>query len=152
MPEYIFGGIIRKKLIDTKGDALCLIFSEYIRGLSDYGIRFADRYAEEIKSGKIIVITGSRHVRNEADRVLKTKKRLYLLRQKDMKALLLNLSYHVDLMGDSIYDSLYFVSDQYPAGVGQKLIRDAGVFDDDYIVWNRIYHKKAFYSADTPIL
>ena len=146
--EYISGGRIRNRIIRQEQNALYLLFPEAEKKLCYYGLLYADQYAEEIGAEEIVIITASQAVQRLAERKVTSALRVILLGRRQMSSLMLNLSYHRDLMGDSIYERLICISDKYPLGKGQQLIRESGMFDDSYFVWNRIYHRKDFYSAD----
>ena len=79
---------------------------------------------------------------------MKSEKEIIRINQTEMSALNRNLSLSIDLMGDSVYENLVYISLKYPHGRSFGLLKEAGVFTDRYLVWNRIYHNKSQYYAE----
>ena len=147
--EAISGGRVKRRVFTKENkNALILIFPEEEREISYYGLLLADSYASEIKKNKIIIITSCVIIEKAAELLVKSEKEIIRLSSSEMSALNRNLSLSIDLMGDSIYENLVYISLKYPHGRSFGLLKEAGVFTDRYLVWNRIYHNKTQYYAE----
>ena len=148
--EYLSGGIIRKKIMKENKKNIYLIFPEEDKRLSYYGLLYADDYRHEKDAKKVIIITTSMDTAEKAEKLVKSRKKIITLKQKDMNNLLYNLSFRNDLMGESNQKELIYISALYPYGEGGRLLYEDEVFDIRHFVWNRLYHRETFYYAEEP--
>ena len=148
--KFISGGAIKRKIIKRKESSLYLIFPENSGELAYYGLLYADEYMNEIYAKKIVVVTEDAVIKNAAEFMIRSEKKIVLLEKTDMENLLFRLSYSVDMMGESVVKNLIYISDKYPYGSGLSLLYKKNIFEQSYFVWNRIYHKSNVYIAKAP--
>lgn len=148
--DSVSGETIKKKIVKRSENNLYLVFPEFNGILSFYGILYAESYMREIGAERVVLVTADKLIKDSAEKMLKGKYRIFLLNSKKMSRLLTNLALHSDLMGHSIVKNLFYISVTYPYGKGFKVLSDGKIFDEKYIVWNRIFHRENIYYAEDP--
>lgn len=145
--KLISGQLEVNKIIKRKENNLYLIFPSNSE-IAYYGILYAEKYAKEIKAERIIIVTENDTISDNSDRMISLPKRIYKVSTKKMEGFLMAMSMHSDLMGTSIYNNVFYVSDDYPYGGTLKTMMLGEFFEKEYIIWNRIYHRDSFYYAE----
>lgn len=148
MIRFISGNIEKRRILGKSSNSLILIFPDYSEDISFYGLYYADKFKEEIGADSIIVAASDERIEKMADEIIHSSKVIVQLSSRKMQNLLRTLSLHVDTMGNSVEKNLYYISDSYPYGMCFKTLIDKDIFDAQYFVWNRIYHRDAFYYAE----
>lgn len=145
--KLISGQLEVNKIIKRKDNNLYLIFPSNSE-IAYYGILYAEKYAKEIKAERIIIVTENDTISDNSDRMINMPKKIFKLSTKKMEDFLMAMSMHSDLMGTSIYNNVFYVSDDYPHGGALKTVLSGDFFEKEYIVWNRIYHRDSFYYTE----
>lgn len=141
--------VIRKllKKLNTNIHNLYLVFPNNEGLISYYGLLYADDFMDETNLNKIYIVTKDIIIKESADKLIKGDHEVLFFSDLQMYRFLKSISLHSNLMGESIYKNIYFISTLYPYGEGFKVLLDGKFFNESYLVWNRILHNKDFYYA-----
>ena len=149
--EAAYGSSVKRRIFSAKGeDSAIILFPDGNCSLSYYGLLYADLFAKKNSRKQLVIVTNDDTVEKAAEILVRTEKMVICLSEKEMAALNRHLSLCIDLMGESVYRDLIYISEKYPHGHAFEVLRSGHFFSEKYLVWNRIYHRKSFYYAVEP--
>ncbi len=142
--QALKGGLLWNRIGDKK--VAFFIVPECPKEYLAYALLYADRLLEEMEMSEVRLVVKKKLPTSALDISIKNQKKQIVLKENEMNNLLRFFSLKCNVMGESIFQNVKFISLDYPNHIGARVLADNNIFSIKYLVWHRILHKHHVYA------
>ncbi len=132
------------RIIDK--NSVFFIVTECPKEYLAHALLYTDRLLDEMEMSEVHFVVKKEIPTEALDIAITNKRKQIVLKEKDMNHLLRFFSLKCNVMGESIFQNVKFISLDYPNRVGVRSFADNHIFSTKYLVWHRILHKHHVYA------
>lgn len=142
--QALKGGLLWNRIKDKT--SVFLIIPECPKEYLAYALLYTDRLLDEMELSEVKLVVKKEISAKALDISIKNNKKQIVLKENEMNNLLRFFSLKCNVMGESVFQNVKFVSLDYPNQIGVRAFAENDVFSTKYLVWHRILHKHHVYA------
>ena len=138
------GGLLWNKIGDKT--TVFLIVPDCPKEYLAHALLYTDRLLDEMEASEVCLVVKKEIPIKALDISITNQKKQIVLRENQMNNLLRFFALKCNVMGESVFQNVKFVSLDYPNQIGVRTFAEHHIFTTKYLVWHRILHKHHVYA------
>lgn len=124
---------------------LYIFVPKWEKELLIYALKFSDALLKECKKKEVIYIVSEDVDNHMKEAGIDCKYKMITLSRKKANCLFRFFSLKINVMGESIFENVRFVSYDFPDVGAVRVLSENQIITLEYLVWNRMFHKQHEY-------